>query len=253
MRAYEYDRTFFDYLETGARPSAQVVVPLTKELLGVSSVLDVGCGLGVWLQVWAGAGASRVLGIDGDYIDPGKLAIDAANFRTHDVGQPFDLGERFDLVQSLEVGEHVDPAQADIYVDNLVRHGDVILFSAAVPGQCGENHVNEQPLAYWRDKFESRGFRTFDAIRPVISANDKVASWYRFNTLLYVRAEQCDKLSPEVAATEIPRGTNIADVASYSWRLRCRVLRALSPRQATILSQLKHGIVNAWRRVARRH
>jgi 2-polyprenyl-3-methyl-5-hydroxy-6-metoxy-1,4-benzoquinol methylase len=249
MIRYKYDGAFFDYLETGARPSAQVVVPLTKELLEVSSVLDVGCGLGVWLEVWAQAGASRVLGVDGDYVDRTRLAVDIANFRAYDIGRPFDLGERFDLVQSLEVGEHVDPAQADIYVDNLVRHGDLILFSAAVPGQGGENHVNEQPLAYWREKFEIRGFRTFDPIRPAISANEEVATWYRFNTLLYVRGEQCDHLPPEVASTEIRRGTGIADVAPCSWRLRCRVLRTLSPRQATVLSQLKHGFVNAWRRI----
>ena len=50
-------------------------------------------------------------------------------------------------------------ASAAGFVDNLVRHGDVILFSAAVPHQGGEHHVNEQPPEYWRELFARPGLR----------------------------------------------------------------------------------------------
>ena len=40
-------------------------------------------------------------------------------------------------------------------VANLTGHGSCVLFSAAVPGQGGENHVNEQTHEYWRGLFEA--------------------------------------------------------------------------------------------------
>ena len=41
-----------------------------------------------------------------------------------------------------------------------------MLFSAAVPGQGGENHVNEQPLAYWRAIFREHGYSAVDYSAP---------------------------------------------------------------------------------------
>jgi hypothetical protein len=69
------------------------------------------------------------------------------------------------LVQSLEVAEHLDAQAADEFVDNLVRHGRLILFSAALPGQGGERHINEQPLDDWRSRFLARGYEALP--RPV--------------------------------------------------------------------------------------
>jgi 2-polyprenyl-3-methyl-5-hydroxy-6-metoxy-1,4-benzoquinol methylase len=57
---------------------------------------------------------------------------------------PLDLGRAFDLVISLEVAEHLPESAADAFIDSLVRHGDVILFSAAIPFQGGHRHINEQ-------------------------------------------------------------------------------------------------------------
>jgi len=38
--------------------------------------------------------------------------------------------------------------------------------SAAVLGQGGEHHLNEQPHDYWRDMFLQRGFALIDGLRP---------------------------------------------------------------------------------------
>ena len=62
------------------------------------------------------------------------------------LANPVDLGRKFDLVQSLEVGEHLPKSAADTFVETLVKHGDVVLFSAASVGQGGHDHINEQPL-----------------------------------------------------------------------------------------------------------
>src|SRR5256885_15969550 len=116
------------------------------------------------------------------------MLIDAANLRAADLANPIDLGRRFDLVQSLEVAEHLPAVKAESFVDTLIAHGSLVLFSAALPGQGGENHVNEQPLDYWRDIFRSRGYLPVDYLRPLITGDPAIQSWYRYNILLYVEA-----------------------------------------------------------------
>jgi 2-polyprenyl-3-methyl-5-hydroxy-6-metoxy-1,4-benzoquinol methylase len=63
--------------------------------------------------------------------------------------QPLDLEKEFDLVVSLEVAEHLPASAADQFVNTLVKHGKKILFSAAIPGQGGQDHLNEQWPDYW--------------------------------------------------------------------------------------------------------
>jgi hypothetical protein len=46
------------------------------------------------------------------------------------------LDRRFDLVQSLEVAEHITPAASEAFVEDLARHAErFVLFSAAPPGK----------------------------------------------------------------------------------------------------------------------
>ncbi|TMJ41769.1 MAG: methyltransferase domain-containing protein [Alphaproteobacteria bacterium] len=152
---HEYGTDFYRFLASFAVRSAQRVVPELTAALPVRSVVDFGCGQGAWLSVWATAGAT-VVGVDGSYIDRRGLLIDPGDFYAADLAAPINLGRQFDLVQSLEVAEHLPGAKAAQFVDTLTAHGACVLFSAAVPGQGGENHVNEQPLGYWRAIFRER-------------------------------------------------------------------------------------------------
>jgi SAM-dependent methyltransferase len=187
-----YNSTFFDEVARGTRESAQVVVPMLNELVRPASVLDVGCATGTWLAEWSRAGATDVLGIDGDYVDRSALQIPAGNFAPVDLQQPFSLGRTFDLVQTLEVAEHLSAARADAFVESLARHGDVILFSAAIPGQGGTHHVNEQWPSYWAEKFERAGYTAYDLVRPRIWHDTRVQFWYRQNMLLFARGRVFD-------------------------------------------------------------
>lgn len=251
-RPYIYDRDFFTYIEDGARRSAQAIVPLIGELLGVRSVLDVGCGRGVWVGEWRRRGVADVLGVDGAYVDTERLAIPVDSFVKHDVAQPFDLRRRFDLVQCLEVGEHIQEASAETLMDNVTTHGDAILFSAAVPGQGGEFHVNEQPYGYWRDKFAARGFRTFDWLRPRIQHLTAIEPWYRYNALLFVRGAALDRAPAQLLETEIPHDKAVPIRAALSWRVRNAILARLPQRRVHQLSVLKHKLI-LMRRAAARH
>ncbi len=101
---YEYDEQFYQYINEGSARSARVVVPALLEFLpqSVQSVLDVGCGAGAWLAVWKQQGC-RVQGLDGDYVDRNSLLIEASEFVAQDLQSGFDLNEKFDIAQCLEV------------------------------------------------------------------------------------------------------------------------------------------------------
>jgi SAM-dependent methyltransferase len=173
------------------------IVPLVMTQVRPTSVLDVGCGTGTWLKVFEENGVADYCGVDGLHLDMAMLKIPADRFMAFDLTKPFSLKQKFDLVVSLEVAEHLDEAHADMHVQTLVNHGASILFSAAIPGQGGQNHLNEQWPGYWQQKFAMHGFYFHDVLRPRIWNNDKVEWWYRQNIFLVT------KTKPEGASTNV--------------------------------------------------
>ena len=180
-----YDSAFFDYVNSGSITSANRLLPKLQEHIHAKSVLDVGCGQGAWLSAWRSLGVEDLLGLDGDYVDRGKLLVAESAFKATDLANGFRLGRKFDLVQSLEVAEHLPESCAAGFIDSLVAHGDLCLFSAAPKGQGGDNHVNEQPFDYWRAHFARHGYQVFDFIRPLVALDGEIEPWYRFNVFLY--------------------------------------------------------------------
>jgi SAM-dependent methyltransferase len=162
-----------------------VVVPLVMELLLPQSVCDVGCGRGIWLAVFEQQGVDEVLGIDGAEIDRERLAIDADKFVVADLEQGVPAAGSFDLAVSLEVGEHLSQPAAETFVEGLVALAPAVLFSAAVPGQGGQRHINEQWPEYWRALFAEHDYVPIDCVRPRIWREREVRVWYRQNTLLF--------------------------------------------------------------------
>lgn len=240
---YAYNDEFFTYIEKGARRSAQLIVPLLANFFNVSSVLDVGCGRGIWLREWHNNGISDIVGLDGAYVDEAELAIPPERFVKCDLSQPFALQRRFGLVQSLEVAEHIIESCADVFVANLTAHGDIIVFSAAVPGQGGEFHVNEQPYGYWRDKFAAKGFRTFDWLRPRICRQNTIEPWYRYNTLIFARNGPLERAPPDLLATEIPHDQVVPMRSPVSWRVRNMLLARLPRALVHRLAIFKHRMI----------
>jgi SAM-dependent methyltransferase len=242
---HEYGTDFYGFLASFAVRSAQRVVPKLTAVVPVRNVVDFGCGQGAWLSVWAAAGAA-VTGVDGPYIDRRGLLIDPGVFHAADLSAPIDLGQQFDLVQSLEVAEHLPAAKAGQFVDTLTAHGACVLFSAAVPGQGGENHVNEQPLGYWRAIFRERGYSAVDYLRPLISNDAAIARWYRCNIMLYVRDDAVASLAEPVRARRVPDVQPIEDYWPLSCRLRHTLVKQLPRRVVDRISRTR-GVLAARR------
>lgn len=167
--------------------AAKEVIPLIMERFQPRSVVDIGCGTGTWLAVFQENNVDEFIGVDGDYVDRKLLHIPEDRFVCADLSQPFTYPRRFDLAVSLEVAEHIPEASAEAFVESLVNLSDVILFSAAVPGQGGQHHINEQWYDYWQRKFRRHGYQFHDDLRPLIWWNRNVEWWYRQNVFLVVK------------------------------------------------------------------
>jgi hypothetical protein len=59
----------------------------------------------------------------------------------------------------------------------------LILFSAAIPGQGGTGHLNEQFPDYWGSRFAKYGYRPIDFIRRALWADRSVQFWLRQNVI----------------------------------------------------------------------
>ena len=191
-----YTPAFFDMLHDGAMSSARVIVPIVIELVKPRSVVDVGCGTGAWLSVLMENGVADVVGVDGSYIDRARLVIPSESFVTHDLSKPLELDRRFDLALSLEVAEHLPRASAPRFIATLVGLAPIVLFSAAIPGQGGTDHVNERWPDYWASLFAEHGFTPVDAIRPRIWTNAEVEPWYAQNILMFASRDALAESPP---------------------------------------------------------
>ena len=249
LYGYSYSDDFYRYIESGSIRSASVVVPFVLRELSPASVLDVGCGAGAWLSEYRRLGQVDYLGIDGAYVQLSSLLIPPDHFQAMDITEAFNLGRRFDFVQCLEVGEHLPKASSLTLVQNLTRHGNRILFSAATPGQGGENHINEQTHEFWRFLFAGQGYKPFDLFRPTIKGMNAVESWYRRNMILYVANTTISALPPAVLRSAIPDGQAIPEIASLAYRIRERALSCLPIWMVSKIALIKHNFVIAWRRL----
>jgi SAM-dependent methyltransferase len=175
--------------EQANRVSAELVLSQLFQYYTPASVLDVGCGIGTWLAVAQRMGVAEIQGVEGDWLDRSLVQVPEKLIVAVDLEQPFDLGRRFDLVISLEVAEHLSPGAASGFVESLVRHADVVLFSAAIPFQGGHHHVNEQFLSYWHPLFERCGYRSVDFLRSLFWDNPSVLWWLRQNMVVFARKE----------------------------------------------------------------
>ncbi|MBX4195345.1 class I SAM-dependent methyltransferase [Candidatus Parcubacteria bacterium] len=194
----QYSAEWFNKQKIGASSSAEVVLPIVIDLVNPKSVVDVGCGVGMWLEFFLKNGISDVLGIDGEWVDESELHIPKDRFRKVDIAKPFDVGRSADLAVCLEVGEHLPHEAAEGLVKSLTNIAPVVLFSAAIPHQPGTNHINSQWPEYWAELFKERGFIPVDAIRRKVWTNPNVEYWYAQNTILYIKKDAV-KNYPKIA------------------------------------------------------
>jgi SAM-dependent methyltransferase len=240
-----YGSAFIEAIGDGPRRSAGHVVPLVLELTAARSVVDVGCGNGDWLSAFADRGVADLLGVEGPGSDPSLMSIDRSQIVIRDLTEPLTLDRRFDLAVCLEVGEHLEESSAPVLVASLVRLAPVILFSAAIPGQGGHHHVNEQWPDYWEALFAAHRYVAIDCIRWATWNEAEIDVWYRQNTFVYVDADRLPSM-PSLgisADPNMPRRVIHPELVS-SWPPRV-IMRILRP-------AVRRSLATRWARVTHR-
>lgn len=174
------------------------------------SLLDVGAGPGTWMTAARLAGIPNVWGIDISKSAPDDNILRECNYEVLDASQPFDLRRTFDCVICLEVAEHMEEQSAKTLISSLCRHGDLIFFSAARPGQFGQNHINCQWPSYWQGLFNDEGFRCVDDVRWRMWSDRDVESWYRQNMFRAVRDSMAAGSEARIPAVVHPEMVNLS-------------------------------------------
>jgi SAM-dependent methyltransferase len=199
MTASLYPAGFYENRRAHTAHAARRIIAALPPSLPRGAVGDIGCGTGTWLAAALNAGADTAFGIEGDWVTPAMLDHPAITFAPQDLEHRFS-GPRLDLVLSLEVAEHLSPARAEGFVADLAALAPAILFSAAIPGQGGVGHLNEQWQSWWATRFAAHGYGAHDVIRPAIWTDEAIPAWYRQNAVLYLDAETAGRLG--LAATD---------------------------------------------------
>lgn len=237
-----YNEKFYDDQSSGSLRSAKAIVPTIVDLLSPKSVVDIGSGIGTWLSVFVENGVQDILGIDGPYVERNKLLIPSDCFLAADLNNIPPMTRPFDLALCLEVAEHLPHNSSDTLVDALTTSSNVVLFSAAIPFQGGEFHINEQWPDYWHEKFIRKNFISFDFLRQSLWANDEIEFWYRQNMVLYVRADHMKLFSG------LPTASNAAPpplVHPQQYLQKCAAITQLEQTtqdQVNLISQLRDRI-----------
>lgn len=186
---------YSDLMHTIARVEtepAKWIANYMHRIFHPKSVIDIGCANGEYVAPFKERGCA-VRGLDGEPTAGSLLGDDffCVDLRQAIVAPPV----KYDLGICLEVAEHLQAEFADNLVFNVANSSDLILWSAAKPGQGGLHHYNCQEMQYWLDKFAVHGFTLHpfndlvcEAIRtmPLIDTVD----WLMDNVRLLERKPQ---------------------------------------------------------------
>ena len=185
----------YEVIRAGAQRSAARVVPMVIDLFAPKRVIDVGGGEGWWAREFAARGCHAIC-VDESVPEIGDaeelLAGGGVFWRRHvSLTSPmladwFSTGD-YDLAVCLEVAEHLPPEHAGPLVGALCAVAPYVLFSAAIPGQGGHGHLNEQWPGYWADLFRECGYHVSASLRTDLwdlACDGEVEPWYAQNLLV---------------------------------------------------------------------
>jgi hypothetical protein len=192
--AQAYPSVFFEQTLDGSLIAARTVLPMLWKRRKFDSVIDVGCGVGTWLAAARELGASVLCGVEGPHVPLEMMMVETNVIVKTDLEEPLTLGVTYDLCICLEVAEHLSPSRAASFVADLTALSGVIAFSAAIPFQGGDRHLNEMWPEYWAELFAGHNYRPWDGIRKEVWNIRDVPWWYRQNLVIFIKDSEFNSL-----------------------------------------------------------
>ena len=185
-----YGEDFYEHDVTANQAqSANDVADALVELFAPQTLIDIGCGNGLYLHalsqrnVWA-------IGCDGSSHGVRLCPSDVFVFR-YDLKEPLVVNRRFDLCLCFEVAEHIPTKYSRNLVQSCSHTSDTVVFSSAQVGQGGTDHINEQPFEFWDALFKQEGFE--EALKDTAALRHSfqernVVHWLTNNARVYRKA-----------------------------------------------------------------
>jgi len=146
------------------------------------TVVDFGCGLGDYAKAFKAYGYN-VEAYDGN---PNTETLSNGIGKVLDLSKPFYLNKKFDVVLSLEVGEHIPAEFEDQFITNITKHAKKhLVISWAIEGQGGSGHVNCKNSDYIIAQIMPRGFKfNFNDSEKIRKAATN-ASWFGYTIMVF--------------------------------------------------------------------
>jgi hypothetical protein len=145
---YQRDPIWLDMFDQIAKRIIQDIQP--------RAVLDAGCAMGFLVE------GLRKFDVEAFGVDISDYAIQ----NVHENIKPYcwqgsitdSFPQKYDLIVTIEVLEHMSKEQSEAAVANLCAHSDDILFSSSPFDYKEPTHFNVQPPEYWVNIFSRHSF-----------------------------------------------------------------------------------------------
>jgi len=138
----------------------------------ITSVVELGCGLGIILREFAKQGV-KVIGYEKSIDAIKNTEAPERSIFYRDLRNPWIVTDKYDLCICTEVVEHLESEYAFGVIRCITNLSDLVYFTAASPEQKGKNHVNLQSFSYWEKIFNHYGFYYDDLTTRVIKVGMK--------------------------------------------------------------------------------
>ena len=125
-----------------------------------SLVLDVGCATGYLVAALRDRGV-EAYGIDVSEFAIGRVREDIRPFcKVCNVldSLPSDLPQRYDLLVTIEVAEHLYEEDGNKFIESICKYSDQVIFSSTPDDKTEKTHFNVQLPDYWAKRFAGHGF-----------------------------------------------------------------------------------------------
>ena len=142
----------YEVIHSEEKPFADRLASWIQKELQPTSVLDVGCGPGHFVDSLVAVGVNA-RGVDIDDRVIGKPNLEQKSLLDF-------TDEKAEIILCLEVAEHVDASKADLVVEKVANATNkLLIWTAAQEWQTGPGHINCQPKSYWEEKFIKTGMK----------------------------------------------------------------------------------------------